>query len=58
MNTKRLGATSTVLANGRVLVAAGADESGFDTVTVGSTEVYDSTADSFASTAPMASAAQ
>jgi N-acetylneuraminic acid mutarotase len=55
MNVKRYGATSTVLANGRVLVVAGADESGFDTVTVGSTEVYDSTANSFSSTAPMLS---
>jgi len=53
MNIKRFNATSTVLANGRVLVVSGADESGFDTVTVGSTEVFDSTADSFSSTSPM-----
>jgi N-acetylneuraminic acid mutarotase len=52
-NVKRYGATSTVLANGRVLVVAGADESGFDAVTVGSVELYDSTTDSFASTASM-----
>ena len=50
MNVKRYAATSTVLPNGRVLVAGGADESGFDTLPVGSTEVYDSAADSFANT--------
>jgi hypothetical protein len=53
MNFRHIGATSTVLANGRVLVIAGSDESGFDTVTVGSVETYDSTSDTFSSTSPM-----